>query len=92
MLTEVHEPVDVGVVFHMRPCRSAASLQKDQVRPVWFLWRGRKYPVVRTTYRWKERRGEAWFHFFSVFDGTHTFELIYDAKSLCWQLGRVSLE
>ena len=79
MITEINEPVEVGAVF-----------QKSGVRPVWFVWKGRKYPVERVTYRWKERQGEAWFYSFSVFDGANTFELVYNSKTTEWRLGRVS--
>ena len=81
MLTEINEPVEAGVIF-----------QKNRVRPVWFLWKGRKYSVQRVTFQWKEKQGEAWIHFFSVFDGAQTFELIYDSKFLQWRLGRISGE
>ena len=80
-MTEINEPIEVGAVF-----------QKAGVRPVWFLWKGRKYPVERVAYRWKERVGEAWVHSFSVFDGANTFELNYDSKLLQWKLGRVAGE
>lgn len=80
-MTEINEPIEVGAVF-----------KKTGLRPVWFLWKGRKYPVERVTYRWKAKRGEAWVHAFSVFDGINTFELLYDSKFLEWKLGRVSGE
>mgnify|MGYP001577202592 CR=1 FL=1 len=80
-MTEINDPVEVGAVF-----------RKTGLRPVWFLWKGRKYPVERVTYRWKEKSGEGWLHSFSVFDGTNTFELVYDSKLLRWKLGRVSGE
>lgn len=79
MLTEINEPIEVGVVF-----------RRGEVRPVWFLWKGRKYPVERVTYHWKEKAGENWLHFFSVFDGANAFELVYDSKLLQWRLGRIS--
>ena len=81
MMTEINEPVEVGAVF-----------RKSGIRPVWFYWKGRKYSVERVTYRWKEKAGEAWRHFFSVFDGVNTFELIYDSRALEWKLGRVASE
>lgn len=81
MLTEINEPVETGVVFG-----------RGAVRPVWFFWKGRKYPVQKIAYRWKEKSGETWLYFFSVFDGANTFELIYDSKLLSWKLGRVSGE
>ena len=79
MLTELNEPVEVGVVF-----------RKAQTQPVWFLWQGRRYSIQRVTYRWKEKVGEDTIHYFSVFDGVNTFELRYDSKLLQWRLGRVS--
>ena len=81
MITEINEAIEVGAVF-----------RRAGLRPVWFVWRGRKYSVEQVTYRWKERRGEAWLHSFSVFDGLHTFELNYDSKLLQWRIGRVSAE
>ena len=81
MTTAVNEPIEVGAVF-----------RKSGIRPVWFLWQGRKYPVERVTYRWKEKVGESWLHSFSVFDGANTFELIYDSKLLQWKLGRIGEE
>ena len=78
-MTEIHEAIEVGVVF-----------LKTGVRPVWFIWKGRKYAVEQVAYRWKEKRGEAWIHSFSVFDGANTFELNYDAQFLQWKLGRVA--
>lgn len=81
MVSEINESVEVAAFF-----------RKTGVQPIWFVWKGRKYPAQKITYRWKERLGESWLHFFSVFDGTNTFELIYDSKLLQWKLGRVSFE
>ena len=81
MVTEINEPIEVGVAF-----------RKNNVRPVWFFWQGRKYSVQRVTYHWKEKVGEDLIHYFSVFDGVNTFELCYDSKLLTWKLGRVSSE
>lgn len=81
MITEINEPIEVGAVF-----------RQTGVRPVWFVWKGRKYSVEQVTYRWKEKAGEVWVYFFSVFDGINTFELQYDSKLLHWKLGRVSGE
>jgi hypothetical protein len=81
MITELNDPIEVGAVFG-----------DGVVSPVWFLWSGRRYKIERVTYRWKEKAGESLLHFFSVFDGANTFELIYDSKLLRWTLGRVDVE
>ena len=81
MITEINDSIEVAAVF-----------RKGGLEPVWFVWRGKKYPIQRITYRWKGRSGEGWLYSFSVFDGTNTFELVYDAKTLQWKLGRVSLD
>ena len=81
MLTEINESIEVGVVF-----------QRGGVRPVWFIYRGKKYRVEQVTYRWKEKVGETLVYYFSVFDGVDTFELRYDSKLLTWRLGRISAE
>ena len=79
MLTEIDEPIEVGVVF-----------RKNAVRPVWFFWKGRKYSLTELTYCWKEKVGDTMIHYFSVFDGANTFELCYDSKLLSWKLGKVT--
>ena len=79
-MTQINESIEVGAVF-----------LKTGLRPVWFMWKGRKYGIERVTYRWKEKKGDDLLHSFSVFDGANTFELNYDSKSLAWKLGRVSL-
>ena len=81
MITEIDEPIEVGAVF-----------REAGLRPVWFVWKGRKYSVERVTYRWKGKSGDGWLYSFSVFDGANTFELIYNAKLLQWKLGRVNLD
>ena len=81
MITEINDSIEVGAVF-----------QKTGLKPVWFVWKGKKYFTERVTYRWKGKHGESWFYSFSVFDGTNTFELIYDALLLQWKLGRVNLD
>lgn len=80
MITEINDPIEVGAVF-----------RRGGLEPVWFVWKGRKYPIQRVTFRWKGSSGESRLHSFSVFDGANTFELIYDSKLLHWRLGRVHL-
>jgi len=73
--TIIDEPVDVGAIFG-----------KNKIRPKWFLWHGRKYPVKETTYTWQDTEGEAKIFHFTVTDGATLFELSLNQKTLAWRL------
>jgi hypothetical protein len=80
MMTEMGEPIKVGVVFD--PERSLI--------PKWFSWNGRRHEIQRITFNWKVRDGQRMFHHFAVTDGTNLYELTYDASALSWKLMAVS--
>ena len=81
MIEEIHEPIQVGVVF-----------DRNQIRPVWFVWRGRRHDVQRVTYIWNDRQGAARLFRFAVTDGANVFELCFNAGAARWDLERVQLE
>jgi hypothetical protein len=79
---EIHEPVDVGVLF-----------RKDQKPvPKWFRWGGRKHDVERVEMSWKSHQGESPLLFFSVTAGGSVFELSLDQKTLHWTLEKVHVD
>ncbi len=82
MITEIRERIEVAVLFGRR----------ERIRPVWFLWDGRKIPVRKITYRWTERDGEETSFHFSVTDGGSLYELSYSTKKLLWELVAVETE
>ncbi len=82
MITEIGERVEVAVLFG----------RGEKVRPVWFLWNGRKIKIREITYRWTEQEGEEVFFHFSVTDGASLYELAYSTKKLLWELVAVETE
>jgi hypothetical protein len=70
-------PLQVAAVFGAR----------SKIRPVWFIWQGRKYRIHTVTYTWKQMQGRALFYHFSVTDqsGNH-YELCYKTDTATWQL------
>jgi len=82
MITEIGERIEVAAVFG----------RGEKIRPVWFVWNGKKIQVEQITYRWTEREGAETYHRFSVTDGAGLFELSYTAGRLCWELVAVESE
>jgi hypothetical protein len=52
MITEIRERIEVAAVFG----------KGERIRPVWFVWNGKKVRVQRVTYRWTEREGSEVYH------------------------------
>lgn len=84
MSTVINESVIVGVVFGATP-RSAAGT----VKPVWFIWRQRRYPVQDITLRWQTREGSDTILHLGVSDRANVFELALNQQTLIWRLIRV---
>lgn len=82
MITEVNEPIKVGVVF---------GDDKKKLKPVWFVWSGRKYDIREITYIWMERTGNASIHHFTVTDNAHLFDISYCTDTMVWTLHSVEM-
>ncbi len=81
MITEIGEPVSVGVVF-----------RHGKVHPRWFVWRGKRIAVSEVTFRWEDEQGESRHYHFSASDGVNLYELRLDAQTMNWHLDRVYCE
>lgn len=75
MSTPINEPITAGVVFDRR-----------QVRPAWFLWRGRRYAVREVTQHWQTTEGRTLLLHLGVTDGATCFELVFNQHTLIWTL------
>jgi len=78
MATEIHEPIQVSVLF-----------SNGKAKPNWFIWRSMKIHVQETTFTWKHIDGNTIFTHFSVTDGTDTYELQVDSKHFAWKLIKI---
>ncbi|OOP57848.1 MAG: hypothetical protein AYP45_01040 [Candidatus Brocadia carolinensis] len=83
MTTEVNEPIKVGAIF---------GDNNKKLKPVWFVWSGRKYNVLEITYIWTERMGKASIHHFTVTDGANLFAISYNTDTLVWTLRSVETD
>jgi hypothetical protein len=76
----LEDPIDVDVRFSQRG-----------MRPLWFIWQGRRRVVREVTCAWHERDGALVHRCFSVSDGESLYELRFDARALRWHLMKVAL-
>ena len=78
MGTRVDEPVKAGVVFG-----------PEGIKPVWFIWKKRRYEVRDVTMRWQTKEGSATILHLGVTDGANVFELTCNQQTLTWRLAEV---
>jgi len=77
----IEEPIYVGAIF-----------RGDNIRPRWFVWKKRKYPVREITFSWREKKGDETLIYFSVSDGVNLYEICFNQRRLNWFLSKVSIE
>lgn len=77
MIMEIHETIKVGAIF---------GDNNKKLKPVWFVWSGRKYRVQEITDIWTERLGKSSIYHFTVTDGTNLFVISYNTDTLVWTL------
>jgi hypothetical protein len=75
MGTPINEPIRTGVVFDYQ-----------SVKPVWFMWGARRYPIREVTQRWQTRQGTTPILHLGVTDGVSCFELAFNQDTLTWRL------
>ncbi len=80
MITEIGEPIRVGVVF------GADCIGGKKIKPVWFTWKERQYRIKEVTYTWTNKEGSASVHYFSFFDCQNLYEFLYNNVTLLWKL------
>jgi hypothetical protein len=76
----LEDPIEVDVRFSQRG-----------MRPMEFVWQGRRRMVREVTCAWSERDGALSYRCFSVSDGQALYELRFDARALRWHLMKVAL-
>ena len=81
MQFKIEEPVIVAAIFKRKPL----------IKPVWFMWRDKKYRVQEVTYSWSDSDGQVKRHHFAVSDGANIYQLCYNTKLLNWKLLAVDM-
>ena len=74
------DPIEVDVRFGQRG-----------MRPMGFVWQGRRRAIREVTCAWSERDGALVHRCFSVTDGECLYELRFDVRALRWQLTKIAL-
>lgn len=78
MIVDVEEKIEVGAIF-----------RRGKVKPVWFIWKGRRHMVKQITYDWHEKKGETLFHFFQLIAEAGVYKVSLDSRSLTWNLEEI---
>ena len=86
MITEIGEPIKVGVVF------GANCIGEKKIKPVWFIWKEKQYHIKEVTYTWTNKEGNSSVHYFSVTDGQNLYEIAYNTETMVWMLIAVEME
>jgi hypothetical protein len=83
-------PLPVSVPETIRqPVRVAVDFAGPKVRPLAFLWSGRKYVIKKVNLQYKRPHGQRWQWCFAVSDETNSYVLVYDPEELTWILEEV---
>ena len=77
----LNDPIEVDARFGPRG-----------MRPLAFVWQGRRRLVREVTAGWSERDGALKHRCFAVTDGQGAYELRFDVRALRWWLVRIALE
>lgn len=76
--TKIHEAIRVAVDF-----------AGPKVRPLAFVWSGKKYVVEKVNLVYKRRDGARELWCFAVSDAANSYVLLYDPANLRWTLEEV---
>ena len=81
MQTEtLQDPIEVDAYFGLRG-----------MRPMGFVWQGRRRVIRQVTCAWSERDGALVHRHFAVTDGETLYALRFDTRALRWHLMSVTL-
>ncbi len=78
----ISEWIQVGVVYG----------ERGRIRPVWFVWNGRRYRVDSVNHVWQDKIGREMLVFFSVSDEANTYLLCYHSVRMEWTICGVYTE
>jgi len=81
MIQDIKAPVSVLLSFNHRTRR---------VTPKALEWDGKRYTVEKVGYHHQYKKGDILHHVFTVASETLSFRLVFNTKSLHWQLEQIS--
>ena len=72
------------------PVEVEARFGPHGMRPLTFIWQGRRRVIRQVTGAWNERDGLLVHRCFSVTDGETLYELRFETRALRWRLTKVA--
>lgn len=79
---EVFEPIEVITVF-----------RNGVLQPLRFKWKDSVYKISKIHSRWSVPQGQNRTYHFAVSSGSpDSFEIVFNAEDLNWQLARVAMD
>lgn len=69
--------------------RVVVDFAGPKVRPMAFLWSGRKYVIQKVNLAYKRQKGDRWEWCFAVSDEANSYVLVYDPEELSWILEEI---
>jgi hypothetical protein len=72
-----------------QPIRVAVDFRGPEVKPLAFMWNGRKYLIDKVNLRFKRQHGDHWQWCFAVSDAANSYILLYDPEDMRWTLEEV---
>ena len=78
--TNIDKIIKVGAVF-----------KGGQILPRWFYHENRKYEIKEVNYQWEDWDGQEKLLFFSVSDGTNSYEISFNLKRMIWKLNKTCI-
>ncbi|MFA5070517.1 MAG: hypothetical protein WC528_04530 [Patescibacteria group bacterium] len=74
------------------PIKVLVSFFGQQVRPLAFFWKGRRYEIDKINLVHSLRQGRDTLYYFSVSDKANFYRLSFDTGSLAWSLEEIYAE
>jgi len=78
--TNINKIIRVGAIF-----------QGGNIVPKWFQYDNKKYEIKEVNYKWEDFEGQEKLMFFSVNDGTNSYEISLNLKRLIWKLNKICM-
>ncbi len=81
MYNVIDEPIMVGATF-----------SSGKIVPRFFVWKRRRYRIVKVTYSWRSKIGSAPIFHFAVTSCGSVYEISYNLTTSNWRLEKIHVE
>lgn len=69
--------------------RVAVDFAGPKVRPLAFVWSGKKYTIEKVNLMYKRQLGDRFLWCFAVSDSANSYVLLYDPEDMRWTLEEI---